>query len=113
MLCQSSSARGLTPFKDVTERRKEFVVGIVVFVCQSSSARGLTPFKDVTERRKEFVVGILVVFVVNPAPQKALHHSRTSPSGVVVGILDLLFVVNPAPQEALHHSRTSPSGVRN
>ena len=70
------------PFKDVTERRKEFVVGILDFFCQSSSARGLTPFKDVTERRKEFVVGILFFLVVNPAPQEALHHPRTSPSGV-------------------------------
>ena len=51
------------PFKDVTERRKEFVVGILdLFSRQSSSARGLTSLKDVqdvTERRKEFVVGIL------------------------------------------------------
>ena len=25
----------------------------------------------------------------------------------------MFLVVNPAPQEALHHARTSPSGVRN
>jgi hypothetical protein len=69
---QSSSARGLTPFKDVTERREEFVVGILDVVLsfqlrkrpyttpqgrperrkELTKRQLLTPLKDVPERRK-------------------------------------------------------------
>jgi hypothetical protein len=51
------------------------------FFFVNPAPQGLTTLKDVNERRKEFVVGILDIFVVNPAPQEALHPSRTSPSG--------------------------------
>ena len=102
------------PFKDVTERRKDFVVGIVdFFLSVQLRKRPYTTPQGRPERRKELTKRQLLTPLKDvPERRKATFKAGMELEKNWIGTVGDLSSSIPALKGALHHSRTPPSGVR-